>query len=124
MPRRIPPCCATLAAIAVLIGTGCSPLPQTPARRANAAAVSACRSSTDASFDRQNRYLLSERDTTDAPFSSSGVSGITTQGLTQRYDYDTQLAGCLAASNASQGATQPATAAQPPPHLGTARAPY
>ncbi len=47
------------------------------------------------SFNRQNRYLISERDTTDSPFSTSGVSGITTRGLTQRYDYDTALASCL-----------------------------
>ena len=124
MPRRALSCPPLAAALVVLLAAGCNPAPQTPASRANAAVVSSCRASTDQSFDRQNRYLLSERDTTDSPYSSSGLPGITTNGLTQRYDYDTQLAGCLASSNSLRTATQPATAVPPPPATGTARVPH
>ncbi len=59
------------------------------------------------SFNRQNRYLLSERSTTDSPFSTSGDPAITTRGLTERYDYDTQLASCLAAPEAAGQPSRP-----------------
>ena len=112
---RLPPLCLALALLA-----GCTPLPQTASTRSSAAAQASCRASTEQSFNRQNRYMLSERDTTDAPFSTSGVTGITTRGLTQRYDYDTQLAACLSESGNSGagGVTQPG------PPTGTPVAPY
>ncbi len=97
MPR------AVLPTLLVLLAAGCTPPPPTSASRASAAALASCRTSTNQSFDRQNRYLLSERSTVDTPFSTSGDPGITTRGLTQRYDYDTQLASCLGASGASAG---------------------
>ena len=112
------PLCFTVAV--VLLAAGCSPRPETPASRASAAAVASCRASTESSFNRQNRYLLSERDTTDAPFSTSGVTGITTRGLTQRYDYDTQLSSCLSQSGNNGGNV----VSQPGPPTGTAVAPY
>ena len=104
---------ALIPALLVVVA-GCTPPPSTPATRASAAALAACRASTNQSFDRQNRYLLSERSTIDSPFSTSGVPGITTRGLTERYDYDTQLSSCLAASNAPRGgANSPATSSAP-----------
>ena len=113
MPR-----CLALPALAALIAAGCTPAPPpSPTARANAAAVAACRSSTDQSFERQNRYLLSERDTTDAPYSTSGDSGITTRGLSQRYGYDVDLSNCLAAHGDNPNG--PATSTQPPPPTGT-----
>ena len=105
--------CLVLVTVA---GCGGSRPPQT---RSSAAAAASCRSETESSFNRQNRYLLSERDTTDAPFSTSGVTGITTRGLTQRYDYDTQLASCLSASGGG-----PATTGQPGAPTGTPVSPY
>ena len=119
MPRRSPLVLAM--ALTALAGCNPGPRPQTAASRSNAAAVASCRASTESSFNRQNRYLLSERDTTDSPFSTSGVTGITTRGLTQRYDYDTQLASCLSASGAAGRAT---IDTQPPPPSGTPVAPY
>ncbi len=117
MPRPMP----LLLSLALLAVTGCAAsAPQTPATRASAAASAACRANTEESFNRQNRYMLSERDTTDAPFSTSGVTGITTRGLTQRYDYDTQLASCLSASGNSGGNV----VSQPGPPTGTPVAPY
>jgi hypothetical protein len=115
---------AVSTALVLLLAAGCTPPPPTAASRANAAALASCRSSTDASFNQQNRYLLSEQDTTDSPFSTSGVSGITTRGLTQRYDYGTQLASCLSASANPTAAGASATSIQPPAVSGTQVAPY
>ena len=120
MPRLLSLCPAPVLAVVLLAGAGCTPRPETATSRSSAAAAASCRASTESSFNRQNRYLLSERDTTDAPFSTSGVTGITTRGLTQRYDYDTQLASCLSESG-NNGA---GVVTQPGPPSGTPVAPY
>ncbi len=115
--------CATLPVLLALLAA-CTPAPPpSPAQRAQRAEAAACRSDADASFEKQNRYLLSERDTTDAPFSASGVSGITTRGLSQRYGYDQDLSRCLAATR-SGNPNGPSTSTQPPPPAGTPMAPY
>ena len=94
----------SLPVLLVLLAAGCTPPPPSSASRASAAALASCRTSTNQSFDRQNRYLLSERSTVDTPFSTSGDPGVTTRGLTQSYDYGSQLASCLSASGAPAGA--------------------
>ncbi len=111
-----------LSALLPALLAACQPAPPpTPAQRAQRAEVAACRADTDAAFERQNRYLLSERDTTDAPFSSSGDSGITTRGLSERYGYDEDLSHCLAATRAGNP-NGPVTSTPPPPALGSGRA--
>ncbi len=116
---------ALLPALLVLLAAGCTRPPQTPATRASAAAVASCRSSANQAFDRQNRFLLSERSTTDSPFSTSGDPGVTTRGLTERYDYDTQLQSCLAASDVpASTANGPATSAQPSVRGSTSLSPF
>ncbi len=118
MSRRTP----ILFALTLTALAGCAaPRPQTAQTRSSAAARAKCQASTEQSFNRQNRYLLSERDTTDSPFSSSGVTGITTRGLTQRYDYETDLASCL---SSSQSGPVPSIDSQPGPPTGTPVAPY
>ncbi len=115
MPR------AYLPLLLVLLAPACTPAPPTSASRANAAALASCRASTNQSFDRQNRYLLSERSTVDTPFSTSGDPGVTTRGLTQRYNYDTQLASCLDASGApgrAASTSAPLGASAPPASPG------
>lgn len=84
-----------LAAMALAATTlaGCTPLP--PPSHAEQAAASACETAADRTFNTQNRYLLSERDQRDTPFSVSGLPGVTSNGLGQRYGRDEQLAGCL-----------------------------
>ncbi len=104
--RRRP---AGLAAAALSLAlAGCSTA--TPPSHADQAAASACEKQADQTFLTQNRYLLSERDQRDTPFSTSGLPGITSNGLGQRYGRDEQLAGCLrqnsqSTDTASQGAT-------------------
>ena len=111
------PALIVLAALA-----GCAG-PQGSSNRSSSAAVRSCRASADASFNRQNRYLLSERDQKDTPFSTSFVSGDTSRGLPSTYAYDTQLSDCLAASKVPQP-DQPATSTQPLPGLGSKIVPY
>jgi hypothetical protein len=102
---------AFLPALLLLATAGCASSPQNNAvARADSTTMASCRASTNRAFDRQNRYLISERDQTASPFSNSGDTGITTRGLSQRFDYDNQLASCLSASggDASSPPTQPA----------------
>ena len=109
MPRR-----ATLPALLALLAiAGCARFQPTPATHASAGAVASCRQSTDAAFNRQNRYLLSERSETGTPFSTSGTDGITTRGLTQQYDYDTALHSCLTTGNADGAESLPAGSVAP-----------
>ena len=104
---------ALLPALLVLFAAGCARPQQTAATRASAATAASCRSSANKAFDRQNRYLLSERSTVDSPFSTSGDPGVTTRGLTQRFDYDTNLQSCLSNAAGPTGATNGPGAFQP-----------
>ena len=101
---------AVLPALLLFAAAGCSPSPQTAGGRAEATTVASCRASTNQAFNRQNRYLLSERDQTANPFSTSGDTGITSAGLAQRYDFENQLASCLSASGAPDRAAAPSIA--------------
>lgn len=77
----------------LLLSTGCTPAP--PPSHSVASLRASCRARSEAAFNRQNRALLSTRDTTDTPFSTSGVSGITTRGLSREYDREVGLDNCL-----------------------------
>ena len=78
---------------AVLLCGACQPA-RPPMSRAERADYDACRARADAVFNQQNRAALSERDMRDTPFSTNYVSGITSAGLSNRYDRDNLLAGC------------------------------
>ncbi|WP_158743782.1 hypothetical protein [Acidisphaera sp. L21] len=102
---------AALPALLVLLAGCTSSSSSSPSavNRSNVAAVASCRASTNQAFDRQNRYLISERDQTASPFSMNGNPGVTTRGLTDKYDYDNALQSCLAASSSPQNANTAAT---------------
>jgi hypothetical protein len=90
---------AVLPALLLLAIGGCASSPQNGAvARADSTTLASCRASTNRAFDRQNRYQISERDQTASPFSTSGDTGITSRGLSDRYQFDNQLASCLSAS--------------------------
>jgi hypothetical protein len=94
-----------------LTASGCAPA--TPRSRASAAAVAECKTRTDAAYNRQNRFLLSTRDTTDTPYSTSGAPGNTTSGLSREYDRETMLDNCLGgASDLETGSASDGTAFQ------------
>jgi hypothetical protein len=104
--------------LAGLLAAGCTPAP--PPSRSAVAARAACRAQSDAAYNRQNRDLLSTRDTTDTPFSSSGVSGITTNGLSREYDRQTALDNCLRGNGAAPAAAPgDGTAVQGPARTST-----
>ncbi len=90
------------AALALMLA-GCAGQAPAP-NHADQAAASFCERQADQTFYAQNRYLLSERDQRDTPFSTSGLPGVTSNGLSQRYGRDEQLAGCLKENNQSLNA--------------------
>ena len=55
----------------------------------------ACGQQADRQFEKQNRYLLSERDQTSTPFSSSFLPGDPTRGLNDQYSRDRMVDDCL-----------------------------
>jgi hypothetical protein len=87
--------------MACLLAAACTPAPAPS--RAVASLRTACRSRSEAAYNRQNRDLLSTRDTTDTPFSTSGVSGITTTGLSREYDREVALDNCLKGGSSAGG---------------------
>ncbi len=100
---------AAFALAVALLAPGCAPWATKPQSRVSAAAAAACRSRTDQVYERQNRYLLSERDTRDSPFSTSGTTGITSAGLSQRFARDSMYDSCIG-SNAPDLGNTPASA--------------
>ncbi len=63
--------------------------------RRDAGLLSSCRARTEQEFNRQNRDLLSFRDNTDTPFSTSFDSGITSAGLSRRFARDQLMSSCV-----------------------------
>ena len=105
------------------------------ARRAPVGDVSAadraeCRQRADVVFDKQNRAEVYRTDTfagetRDAPFSTTGLPGITSSGLSGQYERANLLDDCLraraggiGAAGAAEGSTVPAPSAQPGPPVG------
>ena len=94
---------------AVLLSAACQPT-RAPMSRAERADYDACRKRAEQTYEQQNRAALSERDTRDEPFSSNYVSGITSAGLSTRYDLDNLLAGCTPGRQPVDEGTGPAFA--------------
>lgn len=98
-------------ALAALAG-GCSidfggAAPPSPAASRSAqtqlADLNACRTRADQVFTRQNRdavYRVDNynTDTRDAPFGTSGLKGVTSAGLSQRFNRDNMVDNCLRGS--------------------------
>ena len=95
--------------IAAMAGSACSldigGPPPSQAGRAEVEAVSACRERADQVFDRQNRGQVYNTDTyrsitRDAPFTTNGLVGVTSAGLSQQYSRDNMVQNCLRESGA------------------------
>ncbi len=99
--NRLAPLSASLIILAAL--SSCAP--RSPAAEAERAATLACRRQADQVYLKQNRFLLSQRDTTATPFSSSGSSGVTSAGLGQAYGRDEMVQSCMANFHDRQAAT-------------------
>lgn len=88
-----------LFAAGVLTGCGTA-APRSRAQAAAAAARSACRARADEVFLRQNRGDVYRADTfvsdtRDSPFSTSGLPGITSNGLSGQYQRDNMVSSCV-----------------------------
>ena len=81
--------------------------PAQPMSKAARADYQACRARADQVYNQQNRAMLSERDTRDAPFATSGLPGITSAGLSSRYSRDSLLAGCTGGAQPVDNGTGP-----------------
>ncbi len=68
----------------------------------------ACGQQADRQFEKQNRYLMSERDQTDTPFSSSGMPGDTTRGLNDQYGRDRMVDDCMHSLSGTEPTIRPA----------------
>lgn len=79
---------ALLGAIAAL--AGCAPTPPE-----KAAALSACRAQADRVYNAQNRYQLSERDSTGSPFSGTGSTQSQTNQLADQYSHRQAVDDCV-----------------------------
>lgn len=95
-----------LLAAASLAGCGDQP----PRTHAEQAAIAGCRQRADEAFLKQNRALLSERTMVDSPFSSTGITGITSAGLGDRFARDQMVSDCVAGLNGSNPSAVSGTA--------------
>ena len=69
----------------------------------------ACGQQADRQFEKQNRYLMSERDQTATPFSSSGLPGDPTRGLNDQYGRDRMVDDCMHTLSGTEPTVRPAT---------------
>ncbi len=101
------PALSSLGLLAGLLAlAACARSPQTPVQ---AATVAACRERADQVYDRQNRADLSRRDERDTPQSASYLSGITTRGLSARFERGQRIAECTNGLASEAGSTPGAT---------------
>jgi len=96
---------ALLAAV-----TGCGALDQRESPE-NRAALKDCRAEADRVFDAQNRYQMSERDSSSTPYSGNALPNDLGAGLSDRYARDKMVDSCLARGATDTGT--PSTATSP-----------
>jgi hypothetical protein len=101
---------------AILALPACAP--RQPMTRHDAATIAACRQRAEQIYTQQNRAEMFSNDQTNSPFGASGVTGVTSTGLGQRFGYDTNVSNCIRNSEAQTEAAPtggaPAPAAPPP----------
>ncbi len=90
--------------------------------RADQQAIASCKAEADRTYLEQNREVLSERSQTDTPFSSSGMVGVTSQGLGQLYGRSNDIEACLRSRTAANAATEPAAGTGVSPQMDPAGA--
>ncbi|MBV9784100.1 MAG: hypothetical protein JO264_09795 [Acidisphaera sp.] len=107
-----------LAIFAVAIGLAACGAP--PPSQPSAATQAACRSRADEVYLRQNRQSIYRADDyaggiRDAPYATTGLPGITTNGLADRYDRDEMVRSCLnGTENNGEVVPSPGVAPGPP----------
>lgn len=104
----------SLIALPVLAGCLLSACGGPPRTRAEQAAISTCRQRADQAFMRQNRALLSERDSMNTPFASNELNGITSANLGRQYARDEMMDNCIAGTRAPDTGAATITRPQAP----------
>jgi predicted small lipoprotein YifL len=89
-----------LAALLPLAGCGFSG----PMNTEDRAALDTCRSDAERQFNAQHREQLSQRDSTDSPFSGDSLPSDPNRGLSDRYEHEQMVDHCL---HANAGPVQP-----------------
>ena len=102
-PRRATGIAAVCVLLSFLAGCG---QPRTGAEQER---QQACGQQADRQFEKQNRYLMSERDQTATPFSSSGLPGDPTRGLNDQYGRDRMVDDCMHSLSGTEPTVRPAT---------------
>ncbi len=117
----------TMGVLAASLLTGCgTPMQRSRSQVVTAADLSACRARADEIYNKQNRAEVYRSDTfvsdtRDSPFSTSGLPGITSNGLSGLYQHDDLVSSCVnsrgaAVASPGAGPSGPAstTAVSPP----------
>lgn len=99
----------SLIGVALALAACQSPPPRTPVE---AATLAACRERVDQVYRQQNRVDLSRREERDTPFASTYNSGITSRGLSARFDRGQQIAACTGSAATGAGSA-PGSAMDP-----------
>jgi hypothetical protein len=112
---------------------GCATPSPSGQQQASAAKKAACRERANEVYAKQNRAEVYnadtyQTDTLDSPFSTSGLPGITTRGLSGEYERQNMISDCLndAAGNVGNSGNdmpQPAAAAATPGKLPASLSP-
>lgn len=110
----------------VLLAAGCAAKP--PAQPVSAAQQAACRERADEVYAKQNRAELYQSDTyststRDSPFGNSGLTGITSSGLSSRYARDTLVTDCLNSAAGNVGSSADGSITIPAPSFTSKRPP-
>ncbi|MBV9735564.1 MAG: hypothetical protein JO209_06605 [Acidisphaera sp.] len=105
------------ALVAVLALAACAELPPS---RAGAATQAACRSRADEVFLRQHRDSIYRADDysggiRDAPYATTGLPGITTNGLADEYGRAETFRSCVNGTDAEPAGPLPSPGAAPGP---------
>ena len=77
-------------------------------------ATATCNAEVDRVFAAQNRYQLSERDSSDSPYAGSSLPNNPSTGLSDRYQQDQMVDKCLARSGGGESAA-PSAPVKPTP---------
>ena len=102
---------ASLLAAALLTACG-TPAQRSRSQTVAAADLTACRARADEIYNKQNRAEVYRGDTfvsgtRDAPYSTSGLPGITSNGLSGLYQHDNLVSSCVNSGSNSGGGADP-----------------
>ena len=98
--------------LALLPAAGCSLYtPMAPEERT---VLDTCRSDAERVFNTQHREQLSERDSTDSPFSGNTLPSDPNRGLSDQYEHEQMVDNCMRGNSGPSGRATPTMTDEPP----------